>query len=92
MRCARDYRTGGGLERVAGDAADCVDPLDVDTLGDALVALTRAGTRGTRGGGRAARVSRGNGPPPRPWPCIAAAADAVTAGRQRLRLCSPIWA
>jgi len=48
MACGTPVITGrvAALDEVAGDAAACLDRLDVDTLGEALVALTRS--RGRR--------------------------------------------
>ena len=47
MACGAPVITGrvSALNEVSGDAAECVDPLDVDTLGEALVALTRSRER-----------------------------------------------
>jgi glycosyltransferase involved in cell wall biosynthesis len=47
MACGTAVITGdaAALGEVAGDAAECVNPLDVDALGDAIVALARSRER-----------------------------------------------
>jgi glycosyltransferase involved in cell wall biosynthesis len=47
MACGAPVITGrvAALNEVTADAAECVDPLDVETLGEALVSLTRSRER-----------------------------------------------